>query len=34
MLDSVRIILDPHILTENYGNAFLRALTKCPVEVV
>jgi Rad3-related DNA helicase len=27
-------ILDPRILTKNYGNAFLRALPKCPVEVV
>jgi Rad3-related DNA helicase len=28
------LILDPRILTKNYGNAFLRALSKCPVEVV
>ena len=28
------VILDPRILTKNYGNAFLRALPKCPVEVV
>ena len=27
-------ILDPRILTKNYGNAFLRALPKCPVEIV
>ena len=28
------VILDPRVLTKNYGNAFLRALPKCPVEVV
>ena len=28
------VILDPRILTKNYGSAFLRALPKCPVEVV
>ena len=27
-------IPDPRIPTKNYGNAFLRALPKCPVEVV
>jgi ATP-dependent DNA helicase DinG len=27
-------ILDPRVLTKNYGSAFLRALPKCPVEVV
>ncbi len=27
-------ILDPRILTKGYGNAFLRALPKCPVEIV
>ena len=27
-------ILDPRVLTKSYGNAFLRALPKCPVEVV
>ena len=25
---------DPRVLTKNYGNAFLRGLPKCPVEVV
>jgi len=33
-LDVIRVTLDPRILTKNYGNAFLRALPKCPVEVV
>ncbi len=28
------VILDPRILTKNYGQAFLRALPKCPMEVV
>jgi ATP-dependent DNA helicase DinG len=28
------VILDPRILTKSYGSAFLRALPKCPVEVV
>ena len=28
------VILDPRVLTKNYGSAFLRALPKCPVEVV
>ncbi len=28
------VILDPRILTKNYGQAFLRALPKCPVEIV
>ncbi len=28
------VILDPRVLTENYGSPFLRALPKCPVEVV
>jgi ATP-dependent DNA helicase DinG len=28
------VILDPRILTKAYGDAFLRALPKCPVEVV
>jgi ATP-dependent DNA helicase DinG len=28
------VILDPRILTKSYGDAFLRALPKCPVEVV
>ena len=27
-------ILDQRVLTKNYENAFLRALPKCPVEVV
>ena len=27
-------ILDPLVLTKNYGNAFLRAQPKCPVEMV
>jgi ATP-dependent DNA helicase DinG len=28
------VILDPRILTKQYGTAFLKALPKCPVEVV
>lgn len=28
------VILDPRILTKGYGSAFLRALPKCPVEIV
>jgi len=28
------VILDPRILTKSYGSAFLKALPKCPVEVV
>jgi ATP-dependent DNA helicase DinG len=28
------VILDPRILTKSYGEAFMRALPKCPVEVV
>ncbi len=28
------VILDPRILTKSYGEAFLRALPKCPVEMV
>lgn len=28
------VILDPRILTKSYGSAFLRALPKCPVEIV
>ena len=28
------VILDPRILTKSYGSAFLRALPKCPVEMV
>lgn len=28
------VILDPRILTKNYGQAFLKALPKCPVEIV
>ena len=28
------VILDPRVLTKSYGQAFLRALPKCPVEVV
>ncbi|MDD5349364.1 MAG: helicase C-terminal domain-containing protein [Chthoniobacteraceae bacterium] len=28
------VILDPRILTKGYGSAFLKALPKCPVEVV
>jgi ATP-dependent DNA helicase DinG len=28
------VILDPRVLTKDYGSAFLRALPKCPVEVV
>jgi ATP-dependent DNA helicase DinG len=27
-------ILDPRILSKSYGNAFLRALPKCPVEII
>jgi hypothetical protein len=33
-LNILRIIFDPRILNKNYGNALLRALPKCPVEVV
>jgi ATP-dependent DNA helicase DinG len=28
------VILDPRVLTKSYGQAFLRALPKCPVEIV
>ncbi len=28
------VILDPRVLTKSYGQAFLRALPKCPVEVL
>lgn len=28
------VLLDPRVLTKNYGSAFLRALPKCPVEIV
>ena len=28
------VILDPRVLTKNYGRAFLNALPKCPVEIV
>ncbi len=28
------VILDPRVLTKGYGGAFLRALPKCPVEIV
>jgi len=28
------VILDPRVLTKSYGSAFLKALPKCPVEVV
>jgi ATP-dependent DNA helicase DinG len=28
------VILDPRVLTKGYGSAFLKALPKCPVEVV
>ena len=28
------VILDPRVLTKSYGQAFLRALPECPVEVV
>ena len=28
------VILDPRILTKSYGHAFLKALPKCPVEIV
>lgn len=28
------VILDPRILTKSYGNAFLKALPECPVEIV
>lgn len=31
---AIVVIFDPRILTKNYGTAFLRALPKCPVEVV
>jgi ATP-dependent DNA helicase DinG len=32
--EGIVVILDNRILTKNYGQAFLRALPKCPVEVV
>ena len=32
--NGIVVILDPRVLTKNYGSAFLRALPKCPVEVV
>ena len=28
------VILDPRVLTKGYGQAFLRALPKCPVQIV
>ena len=28
------VILDPRILTKSYGSAFMKALPKCPVEIV
>jgi ATP-dependent DNA helicase DinG len=28
------VILDPRVLTKSYGEAFLKALPKCPVEIV
>jgi ATP-dependent DNA helicase DinG len=28
------VILDPRILTKSYGQVFLKALPKCPMEVV
>ncbi|MEQ1852790.1 MAG: helicase C-terminal domain-containing protein [Chthoniobacteraceae bacterium] len=28
------VLLDPRVLTKSYGSAFLRALPKCPVEIV
>ncbi len=28
------VILDPRVLTKGYGSAFLKALPKCPVEIV
>ncbi len=28
------VILDPRVLTKGYGSAFLRALPKCPVEIL
>ena len=28
------VLLDPRVLTKSYGQAFLKALPKCPVEVV
>jgi ATP-dependent DNA helicase DinG len=28
------VILDPRILTKSYGQAFLRALPKCPLEII
>ncbi len=28
------VILDPRILTKNYGRAFMKALPECPVEIV
>jgi len=32
--EGIVVILDNRVLTKNYGQAFLRALPKCPVEVV
>ena len=28
------VILDPRVVTKRYGNAFLKALPSCPVEIV
>jgi len=28
------VLLDPRVLTKNYGRSFLRALPKCPQEIV
>lgn len=28
------VILDPRVLTKSYGQAFLRALPQCPVQVL
>lgn len=32
--EGIVVILDNRVLTKNYGQAFLRALPKCPVEIV
>ena len=32
--EGIVVILDPRVLTKSYGEAFLRALPKCPVEIV
>jgi ATP-dependent DNA helicase DinG len=31
---SIIVVLDNRVLTKQYGQAFLEALPKCPVEIV